>query len=218
MATKKLARTVVEGGRAGYSKWDRRRRNRSQRRLRFDEEGDRLHGKDCAPGWRGFDDCLKPLRRWIDSHVGRGWNNVYRDFCALTDRRTVKGWHLDDHLQGMVDRGDPLAYGRFYVDGRGILRRKDRVPRERGTGYREQRRALDWARGRQVIEHGGTAFWTADAVDDPVAASRQGPRLTDRETAFWTSLAEDVRQTLRYDAERRRRLRAISPARRGNRG
>jgi hypothetical protein len=216
MATKDLARTVVEGGRAGYSKWDRRRRNRSRRRLRFDENGDVLHGKPPTPGWRGFDDRLKPLRRWIGSHVGRGWNNVYRDFCTLVDRRTVKGWHLDDHLKGMVDRGNPRGCESFHVDARGILRRNARSKRERRTGYWDQLRAFDWARGRQILEHGGEAFWTADAVDDPIAASRQGPRLTESEMAFWKSLTEDLRHQLRYDAERRRQIRTIPAARRGN--
>ena len=40
MATKNLARTVVEGGRDTYSKLYRKLRKRSERRLRFDVEGD----------------------------------------------------------------------------------------------------------------------------------------------------------------------------------
>jgi len=48
MATKDLARTVVEGGRTTYSKLDRRLRNRSERRLRFD-----LHLRDHLLGLLG---------------------------------------------------------------------------------------------------------------------------------------------------------------------
>jgi hypothetical protein len=61
MATKNLARTIVEGGRDTYSKLYRRLRNRSERRLRFDLEGDPMHGQQRLGGSRGFADRLMPL-------------------------------------------------------------------------------------------------------------------------------------------------------------
>ena len=54
MATKNLARTVVEGGRDTYSKLYRKLRKRSERRLRFDVEGDVMHGQERVGGSRGF--------------------------------------------------------------------------------------------------------------------------------------------------------------------
>jgi hypothetical protein len=60
MATKNLGRTVVEGGRATYSKLDRRLRNRSERRLRFDLDGDPLYRQPRPAGNRGFADRLAP--------------------------------------------------------------------------------------------------------------------------------------------------------------
>jgi hypothetical protein len=57
MATKTLARPVVEGGRDTYSRLYRKLRNRSERRLRFDLEGDVMHGRSLG-GSRGFADRL----------------------------------------------------------------------------------------------------------------------------------------------------------------
>jgi hypothetical protein len=48
MATKTLARPVVEGGRDTYSRLYRKLRNRSERRLRFDLEGDVMHGQELG--------------------------------------------------------------------------------------------------------------------------------------------------------------------------
>lgn len=203
MATKNLARTVVEGGRDTYSKLYRRLRNRNERRLRFDLEGDVIHGKQRLGGSRGFADRLMPLERWLGSNVGRGWSNVYREFCERFDERTMKGWHLRDHLLGMLGAGRFSWGGPFLVDDRGILRRR---PRARWAGRKrispeEQARAMAWAAGRRVIVHAGVAFWTARAIDDSATTSPQGRRLIADELAIWKALAPDLQQEFIYDAE-----------------
>jgi hypothetical protein len=209
MATKNLARTVVEGGRDIYSKLDRKRRNRSERRLRFDSEGDLLHGQHRLTGSRGFADRLAPLERWLGSHVGRGWSNVYHEFCERFDERTMKGWHLRDHLLGLLGAARFSWDGPFLVDPRGILRRRPR----RRFGQRdrispdEKAKAMAWAAGRRIIVRGEVAFWTARVVDDPAPTSAQGRRLTDDELAAWKALSPKQQQDLTYDAEAiRRRL------------
>jgi hypothetical protein len=203
MATKNLARTVVEGGRDTYSKLYRRLRNRSERRLRFDLEGDPMHGQQRLGGSRGFADRLMPLERWLGSNVGRGWSNVYHEFCERFDKRTMKGWHVRDHLLGMLGGGRFSWGGPFLVDDRGVLRR---LPRARWTGRKrispeEQARAMAWAAGRRVIVHTEAAFWTARVIDDPAPASPQGRRLTLDELAIWKALAPELQQELTYDAE-----------------
>jgi len=115
VAARNLARTVVEGGRSGYSKLDRQLRNRSERRLRFDAEGNVVSGKVRRGGGREFADRLAPLWRWLGRHVGRGWSYVYHEFCERFDRRTMKGWHLREHLFGLVEPGRfPLLSGPFF--------------------------------------------------------------------------------------------------------
>jgi hypothetical protein len=208
MATKNLARTVVEGGRDTYSKLHRRLRNRRERRLRFDLEGDPRHGQPRLGGSRGFADRLRPLERWLGSHVGRGWSNVYREFCERFDDRTMKGWHLRDHLLGMLGAGRFSWGGPFIIDDRGILRRRPyrRWPGRKKISPEEQARAMAWAAGRRVIVHAESAFWTALVIDVATPASPQGRRLTADEFATWTALATELKEKLTYEEEAVRQL------------
>lgn len=207
MATKNLARTVVEGGRDTYSKFYRKLRNRSERRLRFDLEGDVMHGQQRVGGFRGFADRLSPLERWLGSNVGRGWNNVYHDFCKRFDQRTMKGWHVRDHLLGMSGFGRLSWAAPFFVDGRGILRRRPRRRWDRRDRISpdEKTMALAWAAGRRVIVRGEIAFWTARVIDDAAQTSGQGRRLTVAELAVWRTLAPELQQELTYAPEAIRR-------------
>ena len=71
-------------------------------------------------------DRLAPLRRFLQSNAGRKWDDVYREFCAVTDVRSLRGWHVKDHLAQFVKpRGDNYegGYG-FTVDVEGVLRYK----------------------------------------------------------------------------------------------
>jgi hypothetical protein len=214
MATRNLARTVVEGGRARYSKDERRGRNRRRRRLRFDEEGNVIAGKekrDLSPP--GFADRLNPLERWLGHHVGLGWSNVYREFCERFDRRTTKGRHLDEHLLGSVGLGRCQS-GRYFVDARGILRREYQDPGWARRSSQPTPRAIAaarrWAKGRQVIVRGATLFWTAGRVHLQIPASAQGQRLSTGDVTFWSALPVAVRESIIYDAEANRRRRALA--------
>lgn len=209
IATRNLARTVVEGGRATYSKLDRRARNRRERRLRFDTEGHLLTRPPPRVGGRGFADRLAPLERWLGHNVGRGWSHVYHEFCARFDRRSTKGWHLRDHLLQKVGQGRFPWGTPFFVDGRGILRRRPGRPSPRTrVSVAEEAAARRWAAGRQVIVHGKALFWTARVVDSLGPTSPQGRRFTCEELAVWSSLRDELRMILTYDADgsRRRRL------------
>lgn len=126
MATRDLARTIVEGGRHRQSSSDRRWANRSDRRLRFGPEGEVVAGRERGTAWKFFHDRPNPLTRWMDRQVGRGWRNVLRDLDRIADRQTVKGRHLREHALGLVRVDDhDRSWGRrwFFVDARGILRR-----------------------------------------------------------------------------------------------
>lgn len=105
---------------------------------------------------RFFNEHLAPLRRYLDSNVGRPWNLIYSEICAHVDRGNVVQKHILTHLFDYVIRetilvdgvpclgrriwygeyGQPLRgirtpYDRWYVCPRsGLLCRFDRRKRE----------------------------------------------------------------------------------------
>ena len=138
MATRNLARTVVEGGRHGRD--DERAFTRSQRKgtkqqlygitsARDADESYAVMGTVYPErhGWAGtsFADRFKAVERYLQTNAGRPWNKVFSELCSKYDRRSVKGWHLiDGHLLRHMVRpseGGPPTSG-AWVDRHGILR------------------------------------------------------------------------------------------------
>jgi len=134
MATKNLARTVIEGGRTGYSKWGRRASNGAHRTRGRRVSGALVGGADAEftlyPArkavWREFNDKLCPAKRWLATQVGRPWNKARSELFARFDIRTTPGRHIVfDHLLPEVEgrRWRPRDY---VVDRSGILRKVKR--------------------------------------------------------------------------------------------
>ena len=48
--------------------------------------------------------ACRPLRRYLESQVGRPWDNVYSEIRANLDARKATGLHILQHLDGYVDR------------------------------------------------------------------------------------------------------------------
>jgi hypothetical protein len=105
-----------------------------------------IKGEDAPPSApmrlaydSGFVDHLKPLVCFLQKRVGQPWNKVWSEICAAADARSLRGWHLRDHVCQLVelnwytrhDDGDEEAvwhgytkWGRaFYVTSDGVLRR-----------------------------------------------------------------------------------------------
>ena len=103
--------------------------------------------KRSGGGTKHFNEHLGPLRRYLDSQVGRPWNKVFAEICAHINRSSVVQDHVRDHvddyvvinvieIDGILCFGDGWSYGRplpgysrmlWYVCPRtGILRRFDR--------------------------------------------------------------------------------------------
>lgn len=51
-----------------------------------------------------FTDLLGPLRRWLRSNVGRPWNDVYSEACAVIKPDSVVRAHIKTHLLQFVER------------------------------------------------------------------------------------------------------------------
>lgn len=89
---------------------------------------------------KDFGDRLMPMRRWLKKQVGRYWDDVFSELCESAPRKSVRGWHLRQHVIREVttviimdDAGNPRdpKYGykledELYVDADGILRFKER--------------------------------------------------------------------------------------------
>ena len=207
MSTKNLSRTVIEGGRNGYSRWSRRFSSKQERiaehRLSSsflrDDFLDGAPYEPRTPVARQFSDKLAPAHRWLEAQVGRPWNKIRAELAERFDTRTTAGRHIVlCHLLPSVQVGDTLVrYSRydFKVDEHGILRR---VRRER---YRWPRREplpepepviSSWLGDRRVGARDTQLYWF---VPTPSGAFRQAGRLEEADAARFRSLPAWFRET-----------------------
>jgi hypothetical protein len=139
MSTKKLSRTVIEGGRHSYNKWERRHSHAEVRAEERDylkqvmsnlELAEELEIGEKRPVMKEFTDKLAPMYRWLETQVGRPWSEVRSEVFTKFDTRTTAGRHITfDHLlreivetdSGFDNRGhipDPnipkTTHGRYY--------------------------------------------------------------------------------------------------------
>lgn len=63
-------------------------------------------------------DHLGPLRRFLRSHVGQPWNEVYSQICQQIDTSTMLGKHLLSHLWSDVELHVELIEGVLYGKSR----------------------------------------------------------------------------------------------------
>jgi hypothetical protein len=201
MATKNLSRTVIEGGRAGDNRWERRRSNKQVRveasavlaQLRHESARDGVVLPRRKPVRKCFRDKLGPARRWLARQVGRPWNAVRSEVFTRFDTRSTPGRHIVfDHLLPWVEHGDRclMMWAEFAVDRHGILRRVTHPTRVVSNDWRrvlpdDGRDIERWLDGRLIAERGGALFWF---VATPFGAFRQHARLTESEGAVWRAL------------------------------
>jgi hypothetical protein len=58
-----------------------------------------------------FSDCLGPLYRWLEFHVGHDWNYVYSKLSQILDSTTLSGRHIISHVWQYVERDVELIDG-----------------------------------------------------------------------------------------------------------
>jgi hypothetical protein len=123
MSTKNLARTVIEGGRIGSSKYERRNSHNEERAAARDfckravidpESAEEFDIEPKTKAYKEFSDKLRPMYRWLAAQVGRPWKEVHSEIFKTFDTRTTAGRHITfDHLlpsivdtnSGFDDRG-----------------------------------------------------------------------------------------------------------------
>src|SRR5262245_7518925 len=107
----------------------------------------------CRGGSKMLNEHLGPLRRYLDSQVGRSWDKVFSEICAHIDRSSAVQDHVRDHVEDYVTihvilidgipcngKGgwhygkplDQLGYRPWYVcPTTGILKRIKTTPRRK---------------------------------------------------------------------------------------
>lgn len=213
MATKNLARTVIEGGRTRYHKFERRRltrcdrhRSRALARLAARDSGNECGFPPRQTLRRWHFDRLSAAERWLGSFVGQPWNAVRAKMARKFDTRTVAGQHIVfDHLLPSV-RGSGAArtQGAVYeVDRSGVLRACPRDWPFRGKHRaavlerRAQANALLWLDGRRVGRRGVYLYWfesTDRFTHEP--AFRQTRKLDSAEACRWLEFPRGVQKAL----------------------
>lgn len=110
------------------------------RRARFNrEDPDLLPSRISTARHRqfGYDgkevgDRLKPLYRFLETNCGRLWDDVYSEITEVADHRTIRGFHLLQHVEQYVqqsnyDVGLRRSYGPFFVDTDGTLQKERKL-------------------------------------------------------------------------------------------
>jgi hypothetical protein len=185
MSTKDLSHTIIEGGRRGFNKWDRRyshKENRAQEKAYISqvmEDPDSSYEYDIEPlrhVYKEFNDKISPIYRWLHAQVGRPWNDVRSDIATNFDTRTTAGRHVVyDHILSNVEETPDLRYGRFYhgpedytqsfhendfyVDANGLLQNKRYIKLKRKTVKFDVKQIANWLSGRVVGKAGKKFFW-----------------------------------------------------------
>lgn len=99
-----MAKVIVERPRKKGWAWHKPKGYRRRLRRYGDEGPPGREGiKAC---WRGhtkfLNEHLGPLRRYLDSQVGRPWDKVFSEICAHIDRSSAVQDHVRDHVADYV--------------------------------------------------------------------------------------------------------------------
>jgi hypothetical protein len=99
-----MAKVIVE--RPRRKGWAGRKPKGDSRRLRgFGTDGP-PHREGIKARWKGgtksLNEHLGPLRRYLDSQVGRPWDKVFSEICAHINRNSAVQDHVRDHIADYV--------------------------------------------------------------------------------------------------------------------
>jgi hypothetical protein len=70
---------------------------------------------------KGLTDLLGPLKRWLRSQVGRPWNDVYSEACAVIKPDSIIRLHVKTHLLQFVERHTFLREGKVCILDRSFM-------------------------------------------------------------------------------------------------
>jgi len=180
MATKNIGRSALEGGRYTYNKYERNASHRHERaRARAwlsKVHKDIEYAEESVPQprdkvYKGFTDKLNPCYRWLQSHVGQPWDEVYAKLTKAFDTRKLSAWHIvRQHMvpevKGAGGEGSFFrSWTYFHIDENGLLQGdypyREYPWRRKQAEYKGPSHEvfLAWIDGRRVIDYGASQFW-----------------------------------------------------------
>lgn len=226
MATRDLARTIIEGGQCKqHAKAPRRDAKRSERM------NIRAYLRNCARD-RGWDeghvcperetvgacsaDRTAALRRWMEQYVGRSWDEAYAAVVRTHDRRTTKGRHLieghfrarDFARQESTPKETYETPSWFAVDADGTVISCPRQSPKRKSEPKITPDIVAWLAGRKIARRGATYFWLVP-VERWVSRTVDAGDGTEERT--WERVVTGYRQGGRFAASDRTFFAAIDP-------
>src|SRR5580692_11623677 len=82
-------------------------------RLRNDFDGPTRLGMRAGYGYRSLNENLAPLRRYLHAQIGRPWNKVFSEICAVIDRRNTVQQHIHQHIRDFIAIDVDVREGRL---------------------------------------------------------------------------------------------------------
>lgn len=99
-----MAKVIVERPRKKGCAWNKPKGY--QRHLHSYGEDGPPRREGIKTRWQGhtkyLNEHLGPLRRYLDSQVGRPWDKVFAEICTHIDRNSAVQDHVRDHVDGYV--------------------------------------------------------------------------------------------------------------------
>ncbi len=178
MAKKNLSRSVLEGGRRPYNKYERRHSSKDERVAvrTFTNKAKLADPDDLAPPAKRqavrkeFTDKLGPVYRWLDKQCGKNWGKVFSELCENYDTSTTLGRHIVyQHILPEVQGSGVATFGigpdRYLIDRQGRLQKNRAYARWTKRGRLAPKPGLADAKfkkafaGRHVVSHGSHYYW-----------------------------------------------------------
>jgi hypothetical protein len=172
MSSKRISKTVIEPARTNSYKYSTKTSTRNERRATNDALHDMLFDEELIEGEVlpkrrperiAQNDKLNPLKRWIRSHVGQKWDDIYSKMRKTFDFRTIPGLHVVGHLLDYVDRPSSpiLRYWtpEFFVDEGGVLRHQPKPKKLKFVQGPKQSEVIKWFGNRLVKQEGADLWW-----------------------------------------------------------
>ncbi len=179
-----MSRTHRDNG--ADSGWDKHRQKYTTRQVRLSErefctrakiDDDAPLSYDIAkkePMWGGsyWSGYWRPIRRWLNSHVGEPWNQVHSQLVAklkvvsTTDDREIK-----NIIRNSVDiYPDPSCHKYsyfswdFYVDDNGVLQRRKTRPKKEKLPKFNTKELTNWLGGKIIGLVDGKPYWFVPVI------------------------------------------------------